>query len=279
MKIGVIGAGSIGRRHIANALSLGCSVSAYDVDLTAFHDVPRSVECCTQWPEDVDAYIVCSPADHHAAQAVNCWRRNTPTLIEKPLALSVSDWAQHAPSALGPLATVGYSWRFYPLVRELRHRIFATVGTRYCEASFWYAGDRSTWPGKSYADTLTECSHEIDLAQHLLGPATCIDAKHDGSRWTLILAHERARSTIVLDDGAQIRSRGVHLLFEDGTQDGYRVSSADRGGLDASYQQELAHFLKCVKEGSLKPPACSLAEGLAVLTMCDDARRLAEKAA
>lgn len=278
LKLGIIGCGSIGKRHIRNALDLGCEVSAYDVEVSAFAELPKSVKCSQTWPEDADACIICTPADQHAAHAVNCWRRNTPVLVEKPLALSIEQWVVRGPHAW-PLVMVGYNWRMHRVVRELRQRIVGVVGTQRCEASFWYIGNRATWPGKSYADTLLECSHEIDLALHLLGPACCVEAKLDGTKWTLTLQHAHARSLIVLDDHANIRSRGARMEFSDGTMDGYQAVPWDQHALNASYRDELAHFLSCVRDGSLKAPACSLSEGLAVLQICDDARRLAEKAA
>lgn len=275
MNVLVVGYGSAGRRHAENARALGCEVGVQDAD-------PRRVTAAVaegfldatgreDWLADVDAVVVASPASDHAAQ-IRAWAA-TPLFVEKPLALSASEVA-----SLGvvPAAVqVGYNWRWHPLVSAFRSRRIEAGDAPATSAALWVFTDRRDWPGAGYADTLLECSHEIDLALDLFGPATLTSARRfDGTTWRLVLAHASGGTSLVMldDSGRYPASRGLRATW-DMWEGGYDVPLTDPRTADAlaeSYRVELFAFLRGVARGV--PVAPTLADGLAVLAICDAAR-------
>jgi len=255
MTLGIIGMGSIGTRHARNALALGCEVIGYDpYTRNCLADVPY-VET---WPE-ADAYVIATPAADHAASLARVGRK--PVLIEKPL------FGASPPSCFvsdHPLAMVGYNLRFHPHIGR------AAVGP-HASAQFWCHVDLSTWPGQSYGDTLSECSHEIDLALWMLGPGRVSDATCDGATWELRIGHDSgATSSISLGDHPQTHHRGGCL-----TVGAHRHWWTIPPTVDQTYIDEMACFLRSIQAGRMLPPACTLAEGLAVMAIIDQAREAA----
>lgn len=127
IRVGVIGAGNIGTSH-ARDLSFavsGATVSAiYDADpdrtgLVAQEVGARALSSSDELigSPDVDAIVIASPDDAHAAQALSCLAVGKPTLCEKPLAPVEADALAvvEAESALGRrLIMMGFMRRFDP---------------------------------------------------------------------------------------------------------------------------------------------------------------------
>lgn len=287
MKVLVIGYGSAGRRHAANAKALGCEVMVHDEKWAApLYDgsadqywVAANEGGARAW--DPDAVVIATPAATHA-ELVTAWRA-LPILCEKPLALAATDldWTE------APRVQVGCNWRWHPLVTRFRSEWQATPE----RALFWCVTDMASWPGSGYAETLLEIgSHEVDLALYLFGPATLDTAVRtpgpERDRWTLKLAHSSGTvSEIVLVGDEPDRpsrglraQRGAHL-------GGYDVNYGPPGVAEApeaealfySYYAEMRAFLEAVKSG--EPMTPSLADGLAVLRIIDEARAFAGGAA
>lgn len=296
MRVLVFGYGSMGQRHIRNARALGHDVVVYDQRVPdpalVDSDVGVALDADAVWKWHPDAVVVAAPARAHAALL---WRAlPRPTLVEKPLALSVEDFSLRRPSDGGlvdmdgwlretdhGVAQVGCNWRFHPLVCEMRRQLIDRAAIP-VEAVLWVLADHR---GRDYEDALLECgAHEIDLALYLFGPATVTAAHRRGRAWRVELRHENGCSTrIVMDDASENPSRGLRVRWhgaDGGNWDGgYNAPHDARASVDVetSYARELRTFLD-VASGVAPPDygadAATLADGLAVLRVVDAARRV-----
>lgn len=279
MNILVVGYGSAGKRHAANVRALGHESIVTDREngpiLAATTDGFQ-----TSIPDDgIDAAVIATPASEHGFNLRQI-ARIFPTarvLVEKPLGL-----AAHAfdgiPASVTARVSVAYNWRRHQLVRGLVAKVKAD-GLVWAPsvAAFWCRCDMRAWPGKTYADALLEMSHEIDLALALCGPATLLDAVNDGrGAWTLALQHESGtRSEVAIDGTSPVRERGCGVQIGDATA-GYTVDYADPMEdtcIAASYRETLRAFLE--DDGDTFHGLATFEDGLAVLRLCDEARKIA----
>lgn len=130
VKIGVIGAGSMGRNHV-RILSAGHAsyefAGFYDADAQRAEAVARqfgvrafpSLEAL--W-ERVDAVTIAAPSSLHRELALTAAAHGLHALVEKPLALNLADAEeiQSAFAAAGRTLAVGHVERYNPVVTELR---------------------------------------------------------------------------------------------------------------------------------------------------------------
>ena len=133
MRFVVLGAGSIGQRHLANSLALGHDVVAvHDPRADALEQVRSLVSssCRLSREEqaaldtDADAVFVCSPTAAHVAQARAALARGRHVFVEKPLShvLDGTDALVRDAVAARRTVLVGCNLRFFPslvLVKRL----------------------------------------------------------------------------------------------------------------------------------------------------------------
>ncbi len=131
LRVGVIGAGSMGAHHIRAYSALGGQCALYGI-----HDRDRErcatlaqqfdTRACDSIEEllaHVQAVSICTPSALHVEHALLALRAGVDVLIEKPVALSVSQaavlGAALAADPRGPVAQVGHIEHFNPAVREV----------------------------------------------------------------------------------------------------------------------------------------------------------------
>lgn len=219
MKVLVCGYGSMGQRHADNARALGHEVRIYD-PFVGSHSNFKTQRSAFAWPPE--AVIIASPVKFHAEQFwTACAVTNGPIFVEKPLALSEKDF--HYGSAYSRVTNrvrVGYMLRFHPGLQRLHEHAWQQplLGARFCVST-----DKAEWKGQpaTYGDALLECSHELDLALWLLGPAV-LDATHaqqsaDGGLWQVQTAHWGGAVPVQfhLDTVRVGYSRSVELFADD----------------------------------------------------------------
>lgn len=157
---------------------------------------------------DVDVVHICTPNNQHLEQALAALAAGKHVICEKPLATTVTD-AQalaDAATAAGTVAAVSFIYRFYPMVREARHRL--------SESSVWLLhggyvqdhqakSDPTGWrsdPAQSgVSATFNDIgSHWCDLAEFVTG-----------QRITEVMAAEAStpRGSVRQDDGAVVAFR------------------------------------------------------------------------
>jgi predicted dehydrogenase len=286
VKILVLGFGSMGRRHALNAMNLGHDVLVYDPGAEPLEGVKLTESEEAGWGWGPTAVVIATPARTHAAILQRAWDLKLPVLVEKPLATTVGDFQRLPPRET--LTWVGYNLRFHQGVRHVLRRDLPRLG-RVLYGRFNLHCNKDTWPGKDYAETLLECSHEIDLAQWVmgrcrLGGATTIEKRI----WHILLTHEGGTiSTVQIDDrwSAEYR-RGAEIVGEGGwvrwamnpstgqfkAKTSWDSSYSRDTTAEETYRKELEAFCEAVEgRGHPDEVGCSLAEAFDVLRLCDAA--------
>ena len=274
MKVLVIGCGSIGTRHVRNLQTLGYTPIAFDVD-------PRRGGPLTEaglrrfiyGRTGVAAVLICTPADSHAdvARQLRSIAYAGPLFVEKPLVTRLED-AEVFRSWPHPVQMVGYNWRFHP------HVAMCSAFIPAAQRSFLHLEcetNMAQWPGGArHGDPLLECSHEVDLARHWLGPVqSMIAGELNGGAYVQIL-HQRGSSLIDLCWQADESSRRISVKYPIDNPAARLIVWPSLGAeLNQSYMSEMEHFLGCVQVGRQFPQGASFEDGLAVVEIMQRAQQ------
>lgn len=197
----VVGAGSIGERHIRCFLAAGrtrvafvevnpelrATIAARYPGTTAFDSLDAAIE------QPVDAAVVATPAPLHIPQATRLVERGVHVLIEKPLSVSLDgvDALRAAVAKGRVVAAVAYVLRAQPALAEMREAIASgrfgkplqLVHVSGQNFPFFRPAYRNTYyarrssGGGAVQDALT---HVLNAAQWLIGDADRVvaDAAH-----------------------------------------------------------------------------------------------------
>jgi predicted dehydrogenase len=128
LKLAVIGAGVMGRRHLSVATSSSdvVLVAAIDCDRARAEEAAQDSDCAAAVNTEglagqIDAAVIAVPTATHAAIAAPLLRAGVSCLVEKPLAATESEIAQMIDAARAGRAVlqVGHVERFNPAVETL----------------------------------------------------------------------------------------------------------------------------------------------------------------
>lgn len=214
MKIGILGHGSIGNRHAANARTLGHEVKVYDPAMIGGSDFKFERDLY-DW---CDAAVISTPTPFHEGLMRACIERGKHALVEKPISIDIGRLPELLDLADEKKLVVmmGNNLRFHLGVRCAK----AWVGTH---KPIWASFICATEMIRNAQDgvILSTGAHEVDLAMHLLGPvahvagASATFLPEDMADFTL--AHESgARSTFHLDFKTEHRVREFWVATESG---------------------------------------------------------------
>lgn len=240
VRIGVVGAGFMGRQHIDFIRAAHAAV------LTGVADpaVPdESLECrrfdtasAMLDAQDLDAVIIASPNALHVDTAIECLQAGVAVLLEKPIAV---DYAQSrrvvdAVARLGGRLLVGHHRRHHPAVGRARAAILGgEIGQLVAVSGLWSARKEDAyftetpWHRQQGAGvTLINAVHDLDLLRHLCGEVAEIQA----------MTSSRARGLEVED------TLSVNLRFESGVVGSFLASDAGASpwGWDQATEETLA---------------------------------------
>jgi predicted dehydrogenase len=318
LRILVIGAGSIGRRHLANLVAMKTASLAvcdceprrlHDCGVTAFTDLSRALAEFA--PQQV---VVCTPPDHHAGMLELLLEFGADVYLEKPAATRRQDL--DAAMALVPrtdrVVQVGYQLPFDEGYIRLKQVLQSgDLGSIRC-ARFEFGHDLAAWrPAQDYRDSysasaergggiLLDASHEIHACIDLLGAANVLTA-HLGRVSALDVDAEDC-ANVLLECGGVVAE--VHLDYvrphyrrvydivgETGCvrwDEGRRIvevtrsdGSMKRWCAPGAYADAYVAAMGSFVECALRrqPPRVDLAAGAEVLEVVDAARRSAATAA
>ncbi len=187
----IVGAGSAGRRHLKNFSNLGCRVSAVDPREDRLREAGRDCQLSGRYAdldhalteESYDAVVICSPPRVHVEQSLAAMNRGIGVFLEKPVGLD-------APSAQRLLdawrarpvpALLGYTWRWWPAILDLKSDLLSGVVGRVLHVRFVLSAHLADWhPWERYQDffmssrqegggALLDESHFIDLMLWFFG--------------------------------------------------------------------------------------------------------------
>jgi len=202
LKLAIIGCGRISGNHIKAILDNYC-----DIELVAVCDVikakaefkaaeylskAREKYCLITWPkvyfdykemlqkEDIDVCSICTESGYHAEIALYCLNHNKHVIVEKPMAMSISDANKMIKTAKqnNLKLAVCHQNRFNTTIQKLRQavekgrfgRIFAgTAKILWNRNKAYY--DKAGWRGTWKLDggcLINQCTHNIDLLQWMI---------------------------------------------------------------------------------------------------------------
>lgn len=192
VRIAVVGAGLIGRRHVVAigradgvrvAVVIDPDEAAADVAQAAGVPHLRALDDLSDGV--ADAVILATPNALHLHGALHCIQRGLPVLVEKPLATTGDDAARIvvAGDAAGVAVLTGHHRRHNPIVAAARAMIVDGAIGRPVSAQglFWLAKP------DSYFETAWRCApgagpvflnlvHDIDLLRYFLGEVRAVQA-------------------------------------------------------------------------------------------------------
>lgn len=191
-KIAVIGAGSIGRRHIGNLRLLHPKAQLHWLGATGViaeaepgNDIVYPASIDELLNSQIDYCIVASPASSHLHFMRALLAKQIPVLVEKPLAVSLADGQQMRQLCLASQQTpvaVAYCLRFLPALQMLKSTLQNGSLGKVLHINCHVAQYLPDWrPGKDYRQSvsaraelgggvLLELSHELDYLHYLFGP-------------------------------------------------------------------------------------------------------------
>ena len=134
MRTVLLGAGSIGQRHLRNLQALGHEVVAVVDPDRARLDAIRplvAADCrlvageAEAFAADADAVVICSPTSRHVDQALAALRRGWHVFVEKPLAPTLEGTAALVDEAAraGRAVLVGCNLRFLPSLQLVKRLV------------------------------------------------------------------------------------------------------------------------------------------------------------
>jgi predicted dehydrogenase len=175
MRIIVIGAGSIGRRHFDNLVSLG--VDTVCVPYRAYR--PDVLDHC-------DGVVIATATNVRFELIVDAAERSLPMYIEKPLAFRVDDLIKigHLIEHVAHRSMLGFMMRYHPAFRALIDMDLSGVFRFSFDIGHDVTQWRENWEfSDSYAakseggGVLLDLCHEIDMAS-LLFPGLILKSVH-----------------------------------------------------------------------------------------------------
>ena len=134
MRFAIIGCGSIGKRHIKNAINLGISVNNIVVmdpredrieEVKKIGVIKTFTDFDLSLKEQFDAAIICSPTSLHIKQAIELARLKKHILIEKPLGLNLENINELVKIVKDNNLTVmlAYIFRFMPSIEAVKKKL------------------------------------------------------------------------------------------------------------------------------------------------------------
>ena len=295
MKIAVLGAGSIGSRHIKNLTELGHNVEVYDpTHFTAstrgevlHFTAPTRDEVLDEIIPNSDAVIIATPTSNHVVDIYDCHMAGKPMFVEKPLVDSYTDWIS-VPT--DNIKMVGYNLRFHSCVKKVKEwmgegRIGKPIWAQFTCAQF---NDR---PEYLRDGVVLNWSHEIDLAVYLIGVAEFVAAavtkKDDMADIALRHEHTGCQTVVHLDYLTKPEKRGFWITGEEGSicadlvqrtawikKDNKVVELyAGQDNWNGNYLDEMRKFID--RLNGKEVIGCTAAEALLVNGLCFQAKGVA----
>lgn len=289
MKVGVIGAGVMGKLHLRVYRELGVElVGVADIDFDKAEKVATQYGTKAYCDNDellkqgLDAVSIAVPTSQHKVVALAAIQRGINLLVEKPIADSIQNAKEIVVAAESRKVKfmVGYLERFNPAVRKLKQIIDdGTLGKLVCLSSRRVA---PFVPRISDVGIIVDSgTHDIDIIRYLTGSeCTSISAKVtryrnvEGDAAMMLLGFGDISATIEVNwyNPYKIRSLTVtgtvgvaYLDYIKQELEIYNVEQKVIPLIDKAepLKLELAHFLDCIK--SDKEPLVSGFDGIKVL--------------
>ncbi|WP_194096033.1 Gfo/Idh/MocA family protein [Marivivens aquimaris] len=199
MRIKVIGAGSIGRRHHDNLISLGI-----DSTLVPWREYSPAVM------DDADAAVIATATDVRVGPIGDAAERNLPMYIEKPVAFRPEDLVriEHMTRDVAEKSVVGLMMRYHPAFRLLADQDVSDAVRFSLDIGHDVTQWRQNWLfSESYAakpnggGVLLDLCHEIDMGT-VLFPGLALEGVYSLGHDSYPEVDMSSRLTLVSPKGA-----------------------------------------------------------------------------
>ncbi|TWT93419.1 putative oxidoreductase YcjS [Botrimarina colliarenosi] len=193
MRLGILGAGAIGAKHAAAAVSVGVDVGRVvdrDADraaaLAGDYDAASGSDAKSLWDDSsLDAIVIGVPNCFHRPMALEAMRAGKDVLLEKPMALTAPECDELIAAAeeTGRVLQIGYTHRFTAVGSGAKGVVDAgELGAVYHAKAHLYLrrgvpglGGWFTTKAMSGGGALIDLGvHLLDLGLHLLGQPTAV---------------------------------------------------------------------------------------------------------
>jgi len=227
MRFGVIGYGSIGKRHVQNLLSMGqgdiillrSKGSGNELGLPQLQTLE---ELLTTAP---DAVILSNPPSMHYKFLSTLVPKNVNLLVEKPLVSKASDLQDLRGLLLNFTGhgMAAFNMRFHPVVIKTQEWLMADRIGHIYSARFHVGQFLPDWrPNQDYRESysssykmgggvIMDLIHEIDLAAYLVGlPGEAVSSRINKSSKLEINTEDLVEILYITKDGAMV---SIHLDY------------------------------------------------------------------
>lgn len=231
LRIGVVGAGNIGRQHIANLLcgeipgATLQAVCARSLNLTSAHgelELPPEVQLYRDHTEmlaspDIDLVLVATPTLNHKQLGLEVLHSGKHLLMEKPLAMTLLEadelLQQAKQNKPGQQFAVVLNQRFDPAYSRIKRivddgelgdiqRIAWTLSHWYRPEIYFKVSDwRGTWRGEGGGLLLNQCIHNLDILQWIFGLPTELWASCGWGKYHDIEVEDEVNSVLRFENG------------------------------------------------------------------------------
>lgn len=275
MNIGVLGYGSIGKRHVKNLEALGHRCYTYD-------PANKLTTKRAHVFEKADAFVIASPTAEHRKDILDVAQTGKPVFVEKPIGATNADWIALKEMTRKDRLFVGYNLRFLKNVRTVKAEMSNGLVPIWARFTCSQLSEKEPYLRDG---VILNWSHEIDLALHLLGPAKVVASYTDklGGKDLLsviVLKHENeCVSTIQIDYLLKPQVRGFTVQMgvaayiadiDHGTLITEKVGQQPiiqvEGEFNDCYLREMEAFIAFASGGMMQ--GCTAQEGLDVLDVC-----------
>lgn len=261
----VLGAGSVGKRHLRNFAELGCRVSAMDPRSDRLHEAQNEVslskrfgsvdEISDHWRE-FDGVVIGSPPKFHVDQCIAVAKAGLPILLEKPLCRSLEEaqgllrFMEERPEV--PFL-LGYTYRWWRPLAEFKRQI-SRVGQP-LHATFVMSANLADWhPWERYQDffmasrdlgggALLDESHFLDLMLWFFGLPESIYGRVEKLSSLEIDTDDNVDIIACYQDGLRV---SMHLDLYGRPHQKYISISGEQGTLEWSFDPNRVRFSRDV---------------------------------
>lgn len=300
MNILIVGAGSVGKRHLKNLISLGHTVGAMDTRVDRLAEVEQLCNrTFTSFTEALshpwDGVAVCSPPNFHIEQAKEIMGMGFPILMEKPLSITLEEALYLNPYLHVPML-LGYTYRWWKPIQYLKTIIDESalgniLNVRCCMAAHledWHPWEHYTEFFMSHKSmgggALLDESHILDLVLWIFGQPAYVSGKVSkissliittDDNVDVLLDYGHMHITIHLDLYSRPHKREIVVVGDKGTAEWHydTVTVSNHPNMDKKFEVDrndmfmgVAQEFIGILEGKMSP-SCNFIDGCNVLQL------------
>ena len=265
----VLGAGSVGKRHLNNFAELGCVLSAMDPREDRLNEASKEVnlemsfsnlEDALESVHSFDGVVIGSPPKYHVQQCVEFAKKGIPMLLEKPVSPTLQEALKLDKVFRGLSFTkllLGYTYRWWPPLSRFYDYLKSGKVGKLLYGKFVMSAHLADWhPWEPYKDffmaskdlgggALLDESHFIDLMIRFFGMPTSLFAKVEKLSSLEIETDDNVEMIAIYDDGLRV---SIHLDLYTRPHERYIAVTGEKGTLrwsfdpnTVSYSNEMNH--------------------------------------